>query len=194
MNEARQFDKVVGGEPGSLVRLADAEEVTQGLIGLFSLCAIVLAVLTIIWWYQAYSAIDRSGATGRSWSSGWAVGGWFIPFANFVIPKLVLNEIDRVSAVAAEGSGEWRSRPLLSIANWWWAAFVTGAVLFAAGSGITADQVERGVTDADLYSTGLWLTAAGLAVDVAAALFGAAAIRVLGSRLTRSTPKTGVVP
>lgn len=185
VNEARQFAAVVAGELGSIGRLADAEAVSEGLIELFSLTGMVLAVLAIVWWYQAYQAIDHTGATGRSWSAGWAVGCWFIPFANFIIPKLILNEIDRVSAAAEEGSGEWRRRPLLTTANWWWGCFVAGAVLLAVGTAITTDQAERSVTDVALYRSGLWLVAAGFAVDVAGALLGAAAVRVFGARLTR---------
>ena len=185
VNEARRFAAMVRGDLGSVGRLADAEEVSVGLTGLFGLCAMVLAVLTIIWWYQAYQAVERTGVTGRSWSAGWAIGGWFIPAANLIIPKLVLNEIDRGSAAAEADSLEWRRRPLLTTANWWWGCFVAGSILLGAGTGITGDQVERGIVDAGLYRSGLWLTAIGIAVQVAAALFAAASIRVFGSRLTR---------
>lgn len=185
VNETRRFADLVAGRPGALRLLADAEEVSDGLVGLFGLCGMVLAVLTIIWWYQAYQAIERTGATGRSWSAGWAIGGWFIPLANLIIPRLVLTEIDRVSAAAAEGSVDWRTRPLLATSSWWWGCFVAASIALAAGTGITADQIERGITDAELYRTGLWLTSAGLALDVAAALFAAASLRVFGSRLTR---------
>jgi hypothetical protein len=113
------------------------------------------------------------------------VGCWFIPVANFIIPKLVLNEIDRVSAAAEEGSLEWRRRPLLATAAWWWGCFVAASLVLAAGTGITTDQFDRGITDAALYRSGLWLTALGLAIDVAAALFAAASLRVFGSRLAR---------
>ena len=185
VNETRRFADVVAGQSGSLSRLRDAEEVSAGLTGLFGLCGMVLAVLTIIWWYQSYQAIERAGVSGRSWSSGWAVGAWFIPLANLIIPRLVLSEIDRVSAAAEEGSLDWRTRPLLATSSWWWGCFVVASIVLAAGTGITADQIERDITDADLYRTGLWLTAGGLAIDVAAALFAAASLRVFGSRLTR---------
>lgn len=185
VNETRRFAEVVAGEFGSIGRLADAEEVSEGLIGLFSLCGMVLAVLTIIWWYQAYQAIERTASSGRSWSAGWAIGGWFIPLANLIIPRLVLSEIDRVSAAAEEGSAEWRGRPQLAVASWWWGCFVAASVVLAAGTGITADQLDRGITDVGLYRSGLWLTAAGLALDVVAALCAAASLRVLGGRIVR---------
>ncbi len=183
-NEARRFDAVAAGDSG-LGRLADAEEVSEGVIGVFSLCALMVAVLTVIWWYQAYQAVERTGVPGRKWSSGWAVGGWFIPFANLIIPKLVLNEIDRISGATADGGDGWSSRRVAAVVNWWWGCFVTGSLLLAAGSSISADQVERGLPDPDLYSTGLSATAVGFAFSMAAALLGAAALRVIGDRLHR---------
>lgn len=183
-NEARRFDAVASGSSG-LGRLADAEEVSEGVVGVFSLCALVVAVLTIIWWYQAYQAVERTGAARRRWSAGWAVGGWFIPFANLIIPKLVLNEIDRVSAAATDGVDGWSRRPVTATVNWWWGCFVTGSLLLGSGTSIAADQVERGLPDPDLYSTGLSASAFGFAVSVAAALLGAAALRLIGDRLHR---------
>jgi hypothetical protein len=47
------------------------------------------------WRYRARRGLDRLGATGLTWRPGWAIGGWFIPIANLVIPLLVVNEIDR---------------------------------------------------------------------------------------------------
>lgn len=174
------------GEPGSIGRLADAHEVSEGLLSLFGACGLVLAVLTIVWWYQAYAAVDRTAAPGRSWSPGWAVGGWFIPIGNLIIPKLVLDEIDRVSAAAEAGRPDaWRESPRLASAGWWWWCFVGASVLVAAGTTLTADQMERGLTSALAYRRGLWLTTAGLALDVVAALSAAATLRVLGGRLSR---------
>lgn len=184
-NESRRHAAAVSGDPGSLTRLADAEEVSAGLVGLFGLCSLVLAVLTVMWWYQAYQAVDRTGLTGRSWSAGWAMGGWFIPLANFVIPKLVLDEIDRASGAAGEGGLEWRSRPTLRSSTWWWGCFVAGSLVMAGGNFMVAAELDAGVIDPERYRTGLQLTSLGLALDVVAALCATASLRVLGERLAR---------
>ncbi len=55
------------------------------------------AVLLMVWLNLAYKAGQSRGAIDRTWSSGWTVGAWFIPFANLAIPKLVVNEVDRMS-------------------------------------------------------------------------------------------------
>jgi hypothetical protein len=185
-NEIRRFDEMIDrGTAGSVRRLTDAEEVTGNLLGLFSVAALVAGILAIVWWYQSYQAIDKTGLEGRSWSAGWAVGGWFIPFANLLIPKLVLDEIDRVSGAAEEGSTDWRDRRRLVAGYWWWWLFVAAAIVFAFGVGISGDEIERLGFNPDRYRNGLLLSTAGLTVGVPAALFGTAAVRVIGSRVSR---------
>lgn len=172
--------------PAALDRLVQAEEASAAMIGLFLLSALVIAVLVIIWWYQAYQAIERVGATDRSWSAGWAIGGWFIPLASLIIPKLVLNEIDRVSAAAEEGGGEWRDRRTLGVATWWWGLWVMGSLALGFGATLTQSQLDPNVGfDGDLYLSGLRFTMVGLAALFGAALFAAASLRIIGSRLAR---------
>lgn len=179
------YDEFRTGSASAVARLADAEEVSDSLLSLFAVAAFVALVLAIIWWYQAMQAIGRVAVAGRSWTPGWAIGGWFIPIANLIIPKLVLDEIDRVSAAAEEGSTEWKQRRTLPLAHIWWVVFVIGGVVLAIGTTITADQLDRLIPDPARYRVGLWLTAAGLVGYCAAALLGTAALRVIGGRLSR---------
>ena len=51
------------------------------------------AAAFIVWLYLARKNIAVWGIQGLHWGPGWAVGGWFIPFANFVIPKLVVDTV-----------------------------------------------------------------------------------------------------
>lgn len=185
-NESKLVAGFFGGDRGSLPRLADAEEVAEAVLAVFSLAALVTGILAVIWWYQAYRVVEASGTTGRKWSSGWAVGGWFIPFANLIIPKLVLNEVERVLTATEEGATEWRHRRISATTNWWWALFVIGAVVFAAGLGMSDGQLDGDFAfDADLYLLGVRTTALGMAVSTAAALVGAAAMKPLGRLVSR---------
>lgn len=176
--------------PAAEARLVAAEAGRMQVESLLGLATIVIGILTITWWYQAYLAVQRVEVAGRAWSPGWAIGGWFIPIANYVIPKLVLNEIDRVSAAAEEGAGSgdsaWRRRRLLGTANWWWAAWVAANVLSSVSLVLMIGQVgPDAVIDGEAYAQALRLRVAGSAAMAAAALLGAASLRVFGSRLTR---------
>ncbi|MBP1631753.1 MAG: zinc-ribbon protein [Acidobacteria bacterium] len=173
---------------------ADLWAVAAGLVGLAGL---VLFILLLVWGNQAYRSLNRSGAEGRSWSSGWAVGGWFIPLAAVVIPRLVLSEIERIShpdnGPAPIGAG-WRRQPLLGTGLAWWILLVCAGVLGAAGAAVTGTGtlvVGEGVdavttiTDGVLYRNGLALMAAAMVLAGIAQLLGAAYFRSLGERLLR---------
>lgn len=99
----------------------------DGVYGLAALGMLVSAVLFLVWFNKAYKAAATRGATGTKWSSGWSIGGWFIPFANLAIPKLVMNEIDRIShpANGIPPIGErWKDQPRLTSSDLWWASWI----------------------------------------------------------------------
>jgi len=184
VNEARTFTRVTGPSTAPVSDLTSAEDLSAGVVGLFGLAALTVVVLIIVWLYQSYKAVDAHGVAGTSWSAGWAVGGWFIPFANFVIPKLVVNEVDRISAAAVEGPlDSWRQQRTLGVANGWWVTFVIGSVLFVTGGGVSEAQLDAAVPDLDLYETGLWLQAAGLFAYGLAGFLGSTVVKSIGDRL-----------
>jgi hypothetical protein len=104
---------------------------------LFSLLALVVAaVLVMIWLFRFSTVLDARGASGRSWSSGWTIGGWFIPLANLVIPRLVIGELERIASVpyANEFVGEsWKRYRRSSVGDLWWLMWVSGNVVATFG-------------------------------------------------------------
>jgi len=186
-NEARAFE-TWWSNPGSLELLEQvtaAEEATLGIDSLLTLASLTIAVLVVVWWYQAYLAIQRLEPSGLRWSPGWAIGGWFIPFANLVIPKRVLDEVDRVSGTAEDGSVDgWREQPTLRVAAAWWWFWVGAVVLRGIGLVMTQSQLLPEATfDGGIYASGLRFSLVGLAALCVAALCLAAVLRVLGERL-----------
>jgi hypothetical protein len=185
INHANTFSRVFGPADAPLSDLASAEDLSGAVLGFFFLAVLTISVLVIVWLYQAYRAVETHHVSGTSWSPGWAVGAWFIPFANFVIPKLVFNEVDRISAAAEEGNVDtWRQRRPLSVSNGWWIAFVVGAVFVAVGGSIVSAQAETVFPDIDLYENGLWIEAIGLFAYGLAGFLGAATVKAIGDRLT----------
>jgi len=115
----------VGGT-GSSVRVAGA--LVLGLGELIYVIGLVGAAIAVpMWMHRAFSNLPVLGAQGLRWSPGWAAGGWFIPFANFVIPYLVLRELRSSSGASASGLGTGA----------WWALWIAGGVLTAAASPFT---------------------------------------------------------
>jgi hypothetical protein len=174
-----------------------AADLWTGAAGFLGLVSLVLFILLLVWGSQAYRSLARSGAEGRSWSAGWAVGGWFIPLAGTVIPRLVLSEIERISHPdngPAPVGERWRRQPLLGIGLAWWLLLMAAGVVCAAGIGVIgtgtlvvgegADAVTT-ITDGVLYRNGLVVVAAGVALAGVAQLLGAAYFRALGERLLK---------
>lgn len=197
VNEITRFsDWERTGSLASLLDLEDAESLTAGFTTVTSLVGLTLWILLIIWLNQAYrAATEPAGATGRSWSSGWAVGGWFIPFANAIIPRLVLNEIERVSHPdngPAPIGDRWVGKPLIGAGMVWWIGTIVGLVIAGIGAALAGGELEsverlRTLTDfdPDTYRSGLWLIAIGFVVSGAAALIGTRFMKPLGGRLLK---------
>ena len=92
------------------------------LLSLLTLSGLAGGVLMIIWLFQAYGVAAQRGPSHTSWSQGWTIGAWLIPFGNVVLPKLVVNELDLISHPSAdlEPIGDrWRDSPMLGTSHWW---------------------------------------------------------------------------
>src|SRR6185312_16512419 len=57
-----------------------------------SLALLVMVIMFLRWIYRAMVNVHAFGAS-EAYSPGMAVGGFFIPFANFVIPCIAMSEI-----------------------------------------------------------------------------------------------------
>lgn len=145
-------------------------QITLG--GLYTLGFLATVVLFIVWFFKAYKAAQSRGGTGRRWSAGWAVGAWFIPFANLVIPKLVMNEIDRMSNPDAGPppiDNRWEGLPRLQTSEWWWAVWIASiALTYIAAFTLRSD---------------LELSAVASVLTGVAAGLGAVTVQSIGDRL-----------
>jgi hypothetical protein len=114
-----------GSTFGELITAWDAASAAAGF---YLMLFFITGVLLLVWLNLAYKAGQSRGAIDRKWGSGWAVGAWFIPFANLVIPKLVVNEVDRMSRTElSEPIGaEWKPMPRLASSDLWWALYIAG--------------------------------------------------------------------
>lgn len=98
-----------------------------GLLALIELpLRIILIVVFLIWLYRAYSNLSPLKARHLQFSPGWAVGWWFIPFANLVKPFQVVREVYNESDPDFDPDSGFLNLPAgtpLEIGVWW-AAFI----------------------------------------------------------------------
>lgn len=87
------------------------------------------ALVVGFWGRDAGQNVRAFGAVGLTWSPGWAIGGWFIPYANLVIPFLVLREAWKAAEAPFLPPGAWRQVRIPSWVGWWWGLWVAAAAL-----------------------------------------------------------------
>ncbi len=162
------------------ISMDDAFSSAEGFI---ILSWIAMFVLTIVWMNKAHKATQRLWPGPRKWSAGWTVGGWFIPLAQFVIPKLVLNEIERIAKSPRWGGhvdARWKDQSTSALGWLWWIG-TSGSILLMTIGGSLAGDLDVSVGDMrswyDLQSVGLFVAAVSLAL-------GAIFMRRVGRRLS----------
>jgi hypothetical protein len=130
-----------GAAPGSAMQIAGALVLLVGVIVLL-VGFMGSAVAVPMWMHRAYRNLPALGAQALRWSPRWAAGGWFIPFANFVIPFLVMRELWHHSGGMPEPPGP---RP-------WWAAFIASGALAYASTVATRSGLAGGSAIASAIS------------------------------------------
>lgn len=130
----------------------------------FALLAMVLTgVIVLTWTFQTSRAFDARGSAGRRWRGAWTIGGWFIPFASFIIPKFVFNELEKISVVAYTGEdiGErWKEGTRSSVGDLWWLTWVAGLFMYQGAEVFLADAA----VEADVVAMATLASAAAHAV------------------------------
>ena len=92
-----------------------------------ALLNIAVVVIYLMWVYRAHLNLKLFSGEKLNFSSGWAVGWWFIPFANLVQPCRVMGEIWRRSDPKHGASWSNSGAPTLLVL--WWLAFLIEGVL-----------------------------------------------------------------
>ncbi|MFD5148807.1 DUF4328 domain-containing protein [Streptomyces sp. NPDC058401] len=72
---------------------------------------VATAVVFIIWFHRAHTNAKAFRPDVATRSSGWAIGGWFIPFGNLVIPCRMAREIWDASSRSTSCASSRRCRP-----------------------------------------------------------------------------------
>lgn len=101
-----------------LYRMFPPEMARAGMDGVKSLLGLAALIAYFVWFAKYYGWV-RAARGGTKYSTGMAIGGWFIPFANFVLPYLALRDAVRRGA-NDEGGG------LVAL---WWASYLVLTML-----------------------------------------------------------------
>ena len=119
---------------------ADASDqlVAQGA-ALWSMTFLACAFVWLVWQHHAQVNARALTNGGTSITPGWAVGWWFIPFANLVKPYQAMHELRQASA----GGPAWYERGVVPAIVIWWFTWIGFNVIgvFALGDRTTVDSL-----------------------------------------------------
>ena len=100
---------------------------------------VATAIVFLMWLHRAYRNLPALGATELGTTPGWAVGYFFIPFANLFKPFQVVREIWRESMPAPESQGNFGGGFAPSrtpaLVGWWWVIWIIANIAMQSGEG-----------------------------------------------------------
>jgi hypothetical protein len=136
---------------------------------------VLLIVIYLMWVYRAHLDLKLFTREPLNFTPGWAVGWWFIPFANLVQPCRVMGEIWRRSDARHGATWGTGGAPLLLVT--WWIAFLVEGVLgrIVLRMSVSAEKLPELIRAAQFeIAAGIWdLVAIPLAIAVVVAIMRA---------------------
>jgi hypothetical protein len=95
---------------------------TAGVVAVTVLATAPAGIAWLLWQHRAHENLRALGVGGLSYSPGWAVGWWFIPIANLVLPYLVMLELWRASE--PKGTPGWLRERIAALLPLWWISYL----------------------------------------------------------------------
>ncbi|MFJ7127820.1 DUF4328 domain-containing protein [Streptomyces sp. NPDC098101] len=145
---------------------------------------VATGIVFIVWFHRLRKNAEVWAGDLQGRKPGWAIGGWFIPFANLWIPRGIAADIWRASRwqpYAADGARE------LTLLNAWWTFWVADMVVERIGA-----QLYKRAETAEAYITASSWSLAGYVLDIAAAVLAILFVRRLTSM--QHAKATGMIP
>ncbi len=133
----------------------DRLEAAQALIDGLGLLALLATALPFLIWLHRVSGNARAlGIDDLPTSPGLAVGYWFVPFLNLIMPPKVVADLWRASAAEAE-PGTWQDAEVPSWIILWWLLLIMPYFI-----GMAARALGSKVVDLDGVELLIWADSA----------------------------------
>jgi hypothetical protein len=172
-SRASTVDDLLDGRNVSFTEVDDADDRVVVTTVIWVLAALATAVVFIIWQHRHAKNAETLGHS-RGLGPGWAIGGWFIPCANFVLPPVQLYQSSQASDPAhTPGTVRpGRGDPLVIM---WGIALAAGnlvggtsrQVLYPEAYDLAANGLEDGMSADRTSSVGFFILAAAAVLGIA---------------------------
>lgn len=110
------------------------------------IAGITTIVLWLMWQHRAHANLRALGVGGLGFTPGWAVGWWFIPFANIVQPFRAMSELWKGSDPEA-GAVDWKAKRTPRLLIGWWTAWLLAFAVLPTLASTAASGERPPVTD-----------------------------------------------
>lgn len=167
-------NRIAAGQPVSLAEARASDSLVGGVALASSGVYVLAAIAVLMWLHRVVRNNQRLGERYLRFSPGFAVGCWFIPFANFVLPYQAVREAWGASdpglpSSTSDSRRRARGRGLVVA---WWLTFIVGSLIGTASLGFgpnsNADPLTsvRAITYITLVQEALHFVAALLLIAV----------------------------
>ncbi|MGW1404883.1 DUF4328 domain-containing protein [Streptomyces sp. NPDC002403] len=163
-----------------------ADDLYGAASSLQTLVGLAIVVVFIIWFRRVRLNAEVFDPGVQPMRPGWAVGAWFIPIANWVLPRRIASGIWTASARTGT-DGSRRTVPA-TVMNLWWGAWVCSQII----AQYTARRYWAAEQPQEILDTTFLLVATD-AVDIAAAVLAILFVRGL-TRMQGERAALGVYP
>ena len=117
-------------------RSFDLGMVFVGLLALAQLgLRLLCVILFLVWLHRAFKNLPVIGAKYLEFTPGWAVGWWFVPFANLFKPYQIIKELYASSDLAANPDSEGTTENV----GLWWGTFLCANIVLRIADGLIGD-------------------------------------------------------
>ncbi len=103
-----------------------------------TLAYIVSVVLVAMWIHRAHANLHDRGYEGLAFTPGWAVGWYFIPFANLVMPFKAMRELWH----ATFGTADRYDAPAPTDITLWWTFWIVGNIISSISTRLSLGAMD----------------------------------------------------
>lgn len=112
----------------------------QAVANLVSLVSFAAFIVWLVWQHRGHANLRARGVPGLRFTPGWAVGWWFVPFADLVMPYLTVREL--WDNAGWPGTGQRMSPARRSVAAWWFVYLASFLVALGAVGALIPTMVS----------------------------------------------------
>jgi Domain of unknown function (DUF4328) len=176
LGEIGLVDRVQRGALVPDSELIRSDERSAAVGGTSIVMLLVTGIAWLVWQHRSQANLHARRVPGLTYTPGWAVGWWFVPFVNLVKPYQTVRELWAASG-GAEGWVRGRTWPVL---GWWWAAWILSNITGQISLSLVGDQPDIG----RLIASDRWAIASS-AISIVAAVLAILIVRSVDRRQAR---------